>query len=217
MVLTAEEIIWMRSQLIDYDIAFNKIHLYCDNRSAIDLCCNNVQHSRPKHIDIRHHFIREQAKKGVVELYFVTKEYQLANILTKALPREQFEFLLLRLGMKSISLKTLKRLQEGEEDLSDTMVDMNIPANDAPAEQAPAIAPPTRTDDQNFLLSKWVPIGKSNCVLDVQKSQRNPIFLIVVALLKNTNFFRAFTILLDYHPLLVAKIHSANKGTTKHI
>ncbi|GJX44019.1 hypothetical protein Tco_0260695 [Tanacetum coccineum] len=140
--------------------------------SAIDLCCNNVQHSRPKHIDIRHHFIREQAKKGVVELYFVTKEYQLANILTKALPREQFEFLLLRL---------------------DTMVDMNIPANDAPAEQAPAIAPPTRTDDQNFLLSKWVPIGKSNCVLDVQKSQWNPIFLIVVALLKNTNFFRAFT------------------------
>ncbi|GJX33486.1 retrovirus-related pol polyprotein from transposon TNT 1-94 [Tanacetum coccineum] len=49
------------------------------------------------------------------------------------------------------------------------------------------------TVDQNFPLSKWVPIGKSNCVLDVQKSQRNPIFPIDVALLKNTNFFRAFT------------------------
>ncbi|GJY41142.1 retrovirus-related pol polyprotein from transposon TNT 1-94, partial [Tanacetum coccineum] len=74
-----------------------------------------------------------------------------------------------------------------------TIADMNIPANDAPAEQALAIAPPTRTDDQNFPLSKWVPIGKSNCILDVQKSQRNPIFPIAVALLKNTNFFRAFT------------------------
>ncbi|GJT26672.1 hypothetical protein Tco_0906947 [Tanacetum coccineum] len=70
---------------------------------------------------------------------------------------------------------------------------LNISANDAPAEQAPAIAPPTRTDDQILPLSKWVPIGKSNCVLDVQKSQRNPIFPIAVALLKNTNFFRAFT------------------------
>ncbi|GKC42870.1 retrovirus-related pol polyprotein from transposon TNT 1-94 [Tanacetum coccineum] len=50
------------------------------------------------------------------------------------------------------------------------MADMNIPANDASAEQAPAIAPPTRTDDQILPLSKWVPIGKSNCVLDVQKA-----------------------------------------------
>ncbi|GJW50134.1 hypothetical protein Tco_0091485 [Tanacetum coccineum] len=74
-----------------------------------------------------------------------------------------------------------------------TMADMDIPANDAPAVQAPAVAPPTRMDDQIFLLSKWVPIGKSNCVLDVHKPQRNPIFPIVVALLKNTNFFWAFT------------------------
>ncbi|GJU95315.1 hypothetical protein Tco_1320071 [Tanacetum coccineum] len=73
------------------------------------------------------------------------------------------------------------------------MANLNIPANDAHVEQAPAVAPPTRTDDQIFSLSKWVPIGKSNCVLDVHKPQRNPIFPIVVALLKNTNFFRAFT------------------------
>ncbi|GKA05845.1 retrovirus-related pol polyprotein from transposon TNT 1-94, partial [Tanacetum coccineum] len=83
---------------------------------AIALCCNNVQHSRSKHIDIRHHFIREQVEKGVVELYFVTTDYQLADIFTKALSRERFEFLLPRLGMKSMSLETLKRLQEGEED-----------------------------------------------------------------------------------------------------
>ncbi|GJV90627.1 retrovirus-related pol polyprotein from transposon TNT 1-94 [Tanacetum coccineum] len=75
----------------------------------------------------------------------------------------------------------------------DTMADMNMPANDVPAEQAPAIAPPTRTDDQILPSSKWVPIGKSNCLLDVHKSQRNPILPIAVALLKNTNLFRAFT------------------------
>ncbi|GKC38293.1 retrovirus-related pol polyprotein from transposon TNT 1-94 [Tanacetum coccineum] len=110
------QILWMRSQLTDYGFAFNKIPLYCDNRSAIALCCNNVQHSLSKHIDIRHHFIREQVEKGVVELYFVTTDYQFANIFTKALPRERFEFLLSRLGMKSMSPETLKRLQEGEEE-----------------------------------------------------------------------------------------------------
>nr|GEZ75341.1 copia protein [Tanacetum cinerariifolium] len=74
-----------------------------------------------------------------------------------------------------------------------TMADMNIPATDAPTEQAHAIAPPTRMDDLIFPSSNWVPIGKSNCVLDVQKSQRNLIFPLAVAMLKNTNFFKAFT------------------------
>ncbi|GJV69437.1 hypothetical protein Tco_1484946 [Tanacetum coccineum] len=82
-------ILWMRSQLTDYGFSFNKIPLYCDNHSV---------------------------EKGVVELYFVTTDYQLADIFTKALPRERFEFLLPRLGMKSMTPKTLKRLQEGEEE-----------------------------------------------------------------------------------------------------
>nr|GEX67246.1 hypothetical protein [Tanacetum cinerariifolium] len=91
----------------------------------------------------------------MVELYFVTTDYQLANIFTKALPRERFEFLLPCL---------------------DTMADMNMPANDVLAEQAPAIAPPTRTDDQILPIHKWVHVGKSNHMIDVLKSQRNPIF-----------------------------------------
>ncbi|GKF05365.1 hypothetical protein Tco_0036033, partial [Tanacetum coccineum] len=74
-----------------------------------------------------------------------------------------------------------------------SMADMNIPANDVPAEQAPAIVPPTRMDDQILPFRKWAPVGKSNYVLDVLKSQRNPIFKVVVAILKNTNFFSAFT------------------------
>ncbi|GJY65526.1 retrovirus-related pol polyprotein from transposon TNT 1-94 [Tanacetum coccineum] len=84
--------------------------------SAIALCCNNVQHSRSKHIDVRHHFIRELVENGMVELYFVTTDYQLADIFTKALPRERFKFLLSRLGMKSMSSETLKHLQEEKDE-----------------------------------------------------------------------------------------------------
>nr|GFB71871.1 Gag-Pol polyprotein [Tanacetum cinerariifolium] len=46
------------------------IHLHCDNKSVIALCCNNVQRSRAKHIDVRYHFIKEQVENGIVELYF---------------------------------------------------------------------------------------------------------------------------------------------------
>ncbi|GJS41284.1 hypothetical protein Tco_0566327 [Tanacetum coccineum] len=88
------------------------IPLYCDNKSVIALCCNNVQHSRAKHIDIRYHFIKEQVENGIVELYFVRTKYQLADIFTKPLPRERFNFLIDKLGMKSMSPETLKRLAE---------------------------------------------------------------------------------------------------------
>ncbi|GKE03391.1 hypothetical protein Tco_1395409 [Tanacetum coccineum] len=110
------QILWMRSQLFDYGFAYNHVPLYYDNKSAIALCCNNVQHSRAKHIDIRHHFIRKQVEKGVVELYIMRTEYQLADIFTKALPREKFEFILPRLGMKCMSPETLKRLQDDKDE-----------------------------------------------------------------------------------------------------
>ncbi|GJV70125.1 retrovirus-related pol polyprotein from transposon TNT 1-94 [Tanacetum coccineum] len=110
------QILWMRSQLTDYSLKFNKIPLYCDNKSAIALWCNNVQHSRSKHIDVRYHFIKEQVENGVVELYFVRTEYQLADIFIKALPRERCNFLVKKLGMKSMSPETLKSLTEEEEE-----------------------------------------------------------------------------------------------------
>ncbi|GJW07762.1 retrovirus-related pol polyprotein from transposon TNT 1-94 [Tanacetum coccineum] len=109
------QILWMRSQLTDYEFAFNKIPLYCEHKNDIALCCNNVQHSRLKHIDVRYHFIKEQVKNGVVELYLVRTEYQLANIFTKALARERIEFLINKLGMKSI-LETHKSLAEENEE-----------------------------------------------------------------------------------------------------
>ncbi|GKA69609.1 hypothetical protein Tco_0775673, partial [Tanacetum coccineum] len=83
-----------------------------DNKSAIALCCNNVQHSRAKHIDIRYQFLKEHVENGVVKLYFVRTAYQLADIFTKPLPRERFNFLIDKLGMRSKSPEKLKRLAE---------------------------------------------------------------------------------------------------------
>nr|GEX45859.1 retrovirus-related Pol polyprotein from transposon TNT 1-94 [Tanacetum cinerariifolium] len=96
------QILWMRSQLLDYGLGFNKIPMYCDNKSAIALCCNNVQHSRSKHIDIRYHFIKVQVKNGVIEPYFVNTEYQLADLFTKALGRDRID----------ITPETLKQLMD---------------------------------------------------------------------------------------------------------
>ncbi|GKC37354.1 hypothetical protein Tco_1049738 [Tanacetum coccineum] len=105
-----------RSTSGNYGLGFNKIPLYYDNKSAIALCCNNIQHSRSKHIDIRYHIIKEQVENGVVELYFVDTEYQLADIFTKALRRERLQFLIDKLGMKIMSPETLKKLADEAEE-----------------------------------------------------------------------------------------------------
>nr|GFA40638.1 retrovirus-related Pol polyprotein from transposon TNT 1-94 [Tanacetum cinerariifolium] len=110
------QILWMRSQLSDYGLAFNNIPMYRDNKSAIALCCNNVQHSRSKHIDIRYHFIKEQVENEVIKLYFINTEYQLANLFTKALGRDKIEFLTTKLGMRSFTPETLKKLMNDEDE-----------------------------------------------------------------------------------------------------
>nr|GEV15633.1 retrovirus-related Pol polyprotein from transposon TNT 1-94 [Tanacetum cinerariifolium] len=102
------QILWMRLQLTDYGLGFNKIPIYCDNKSIIALCFNNVQHSRSKHIDIRYHFIKEHVENMVIELYFVNTEYQVADLFTKALGRERTEFQINKLGMRSFTPETLK-------------------------------------------------------------------------------------------------------------
>ncbi|GJW65061.1 hypothetical protein Tco_0116945 [Tanacetum coccineum] len=86
--------------------------MYYDNKSAIALCCNNVQYSRSKHIDIRFHFIKEHVENGVIELYFINTEYQLADIFTKVLGRERIEFLINKLGIRSFTPDTLKQLAD---------------------------------------------------------------------------------------------------------
>ncbi|GJW64598.1 hypothetical protein Tco_0116482 [Tanacetum coccineum] len=104
------QVIWMRTQLLDYGYKLNRIPMYCDSKNPLAISCNLVQYSRTKHIDIRYHFIKEHVEKGTVELYFVGTEYQLADLFTKALPKERFEYLVHRIGMRCMNPTQLESL-----------------------------------------------------------------------------------------------------------
>ncbi|GKA62224.1 hypothetical protein Tco_0761743 [Tanacetum coccineum] len=98
-------ILWMKSQLTDYDIIYEKVPIFCDNTSAIAISNNPVLHSRTKHIDIRYHFIRDHILKGDIELHFIPTQYQLADIFTKPLDEPTFKRLIVELGMLNIDSK----------------------------------------------------------------------------------------------------------------
>nr|GEZ23014.1 retrovirus-related Pol polyprotein from transposon TNT 1-94 [Tanacetum cinerariifolium] len=100
----------MRTQLQDYGFNNNKIPLYCDSQLAIAFSCNLVQHSRTKHIHTRYHSIKEQVENGIIELYFVRTEYQLADMFTKALPKDRFKYLVRRIGMRCLTPAELEVL-----------------------------------------------------------------------------------------------------------
>ncbi|GJW64249.1 hypothetical protein Tco_0116133 [Tanacetum coccineum] len=95
------QVMWMRTQLKDYGFNYNKIPLYCDSQSAIAISCNPVQHSHIKHIHTRYHFIKERVENGIIKLYFVRTEYQLADMFTKALLEDRFQYLVRRIGGSS--------------------------------------------------------------------------------------------------------------------
>nr|GFB20646.1 retrovirus-related Pol polyprotein from transposon TNT 1-94 [Tanacetum cinerariifolium] len=94
---------WSSKKHDYYGFHFDKIPMYCDSKAAIAISCNPVQHSRTKHINVRYHFIKEKVEKGIVELFFVRTKYQLADMFTKALPVERFQYLVRRLGMRCLT------------------------------------------------------------------------------------------------------------------
>jgi len=85
--------------LKEYNVEHDVLTLYSDNLSAINISKNPIQHSRTKHIDIRHHFIRDLVEENIVTLEHVVTEEQLVNIFTKALDAKQFEKLRGKLGI----------------------------------------------------------------------------------------------------------------------
>ena len=94
--------LWMKQQLSDFGLNLSKIPLLCDNTSGINLTKNPVQHSRTKHIEIRHHFTRDHVTNGDCEIQFVSTENQLADLFTKPLSKERFNFLRNELGILDI-------------------------------------------------------------------------------------------------------------------
>ena len=93
------QILWIKQQLSDYGLCFNKIPIKCDNTSAINLTKNPVHHSRSKHIEIRHHFIRDHVLNGDIEVEFVPTNIQFADIFTKPLDKTRFEFIRNEIGV----------------------------------------------------------------------------------------------------------------------
>ncbi|GJX40644.1 hypothetical protein Tco_0255634 [Tanacetum coccineum] len=108
------QFLWMRTRLTDYGFHFKKIPIYCDSKSAISISCNPVQHPRTKNIVVRSHFIKEHVGKGMIELYFIKTDYQLADLFTKALPVDRFNYLVRRFGMRSLSPQELERLAKSQ-------------------------------------------------------------------------------------------------------
>nr|GEU86583.1 retrovirus-related Pol polyprotein from transposon TNT 1-94 [Tanacetum cinerariifolium] len=101
------QILWIKCQLADYDVLYDKVPILCDNTSVIAISNNPVLHSRTKHINIRYHFIIDHILKGDVELYFVPTDLQLGDIFTKPLSEPSFTRLVAELGMLNIENRVI--------------------------------------------------------------------------------------------------------------
>ncbi|GJV15425.1 retrovirus-related pol polyprotein from transposon TNT 1-94 [Tanacetum coccineum] len=97
-----QQALWMKQALIDYDIHLDNVPIMCDYKEAIDLSKNRVQHSRTKHIEIHHHFLCDNVQKGNISIEKVASEDNIADIFTKPLKREVFNYLRLGLGMMEL-------------------------------------------------------------------------------------------------------------------
>ena len=96
------QILWMQQTLQDFGIFYTNIPIYCDNTSAINISKNPVMHSRTKHIDVRHHFLRDNVSKGNIELIYISTDKQRADIFTKPLGEDRFCLMRRELGMCTI-------------------------------------------------------------------------------------------------------------------
>nr|GEY98523.1 copia protein [Tanacetum cinerariifolium] len=94
-----QQAIWMKQALIDYDIRLDDVLIMCDNKGAIDFRKNPVQQSRTKHIKIRYHFLHDNVQKGHISIEKVLPDDNIADILTKPLKRDSFNYLRLSLRM----------------------------------------------------------------------------------------------------------------------
>ena len=100
--LCCAQILWMKQTLSDFNLSFKHVHIKCDNTSGINISKNLVQHSRTKHIEIRHHFLRDHLQKGDITLEFVSTKDQLDDLFTKPLSEEQFIYIRRQLGVISL-------------------------------------------------------------------------------------------------------------------
>nr|GEX68676.1 copia protein [Tanacetum cinerariifolium] len=94
-----QQVLWMKQALVDYGVRLDDFPITCDNKGTIDLSKNPVQHSQTKHIEICHHFLRDNVQKRNISIEKVSSEDNITDILIKPLKREPFNYLRLGLGM----------------------------------------------------------------------------------------------------------------------
>jgi hypothetical protein len=94
------EVLWLKIILLELGLFHGKpLMLYCDNKAALDIANNPVQHSRTKHIEIDRHFIKEKLDRGIICMPYVSSSNQLADILTKGLSEKVFTSLCCKMGL----------------------------------------------------------------------------------------------------------------------
>ena len=97
------KLLWVKHQLEDYEINASSIPIYCDNTASICLSKNPILYSRAKHIEIKHHFIRDYVQKGILDIQFIDTDHQWADIFTKPLTVERFNFIKKNLNIDFVS------------------------------------------------------------------------------------------------------------------
>nr|GEU91989.1 retrovirus-related Pol polyprotein from transposon TNT 1-94 [Tanacetum cinerariifolium] len=140
------QILWMRSQLTDYGLGFNKIPIY--------------------------HFIKEHVENGVIKLYFFIMEYQLADLFPKALGRDRIEFLINKLGMRSFTPETLKQLTDEVDETMDMTFDQQVALDEALVPHASRL----RIGRRNFCLQSDISSKESTLQLVYDVLRQTPFF-----------------------------------------
>ena len=101
------ELLWLKKLLAEIGFAPSfEMNLFCDNKAAIDISHNPVQHDRTKHVEVDRNFIKQNLQKKIIRFPFVKSKDQLANILTKAVSTRNFYNSLDKLGIKDIYAPT---------------------------------------------------------------------------------------------------------------
>ncbi|GJR57687.1 putative RNA-directed DNA polymerase [Tanacetum coccineum] len=93
------QVLWIQNQLLDYGYNFMDTIIYIDNTSTICIIENHVQHSKTKHIEIRHHFIRDCNAKKLIQMAKIDTQHNVADLLTKGFDAGRFQYLVSSIGM----------------------------------------------------------------------------------------------------------------------
>lgn len=110
MANAVSEVVWLTALMKELNEEITTpVVVYSDSKAALQIAANPVFHERTKHIEIDCHFIRDKIQEGLIKTVHVSSKYQLADVLTKGLPRQQHEFLVSKLSMLNIFIPTSLR------------------------------------------------------------------------------------------------------------